>query len=77
MSPRADYQRRLEGREAVCRDCRLPRVVVVTEGLVEWWRREGFTPEMAAEICDGWPERIREVLDGGFTDAGFVEKMSA
>lgn len=77
MSARADLKRRKEGREPVCWDCRFPPVIVVTEGLVEWWRSRGFTPESAREICDGWPGGIREVLGEGFTDSGFVEKMSA
>lgn len=80
LSARADYSRRKEGRDPVCYDCRFPPVIVVTDQLVEWWRRQGFTPALAREICEDWPAGIRGVLDpsdGGFTDVGFAAMMSA
>lgn len=83
MSARADYSRRKEGREPVCQDCRFPPVIVVTEGLLDWWRSEGFTPESALELAEeafgprgSWPATIRDQI-GGFTEPGFPTRMSA
>lgn len=77
LSGRGNAIRIREGRVPVCRSCRFPRAVVVTDALVEWWRDEGFTPETALPLAEAvfgpreaWTETLEIPLSGDRIEPG-------